>query len=131
MKTNKQLVNLIGTSGVKSVIASGQSIVSEAISLDRIKALVVGMAAAFGNTPDANVRLEIQTSPDNQNWDTVAYALFEIDFSADSTLQKSSPINSDAHYIRFKASNLDGADDISVWVYGTKTLAYIVVGKSF
>ncbi len=121
MPVNKINVDSIGTASSKQSIASGANAVSSSFNLDETKALVAGLSVDFGATPDANVRLEVQTSPDDSNWDTVAYAQFEIDYSAGSTLQKSMPINADTMYARIKVSNLDSADSVSVWAFITKT----------
>lgn len=116
-----EVQNVIGIVGSKTAIAAGGNSSSNSIDLQSIKALVVGMSVDFGGTPDGNAKLEILTSPDDTNWDTVAYTEFEIDFSASVTLQKSIPVNSDARYVKIKITNLDSADSISVWGFVTLT----------
>lgn len=118
-----EVQDVIGTALSKTAIAAGGNALSDAIDLQSIKALVVGMSVDFGATPDGNVKLEVLTSPDDTNWDTVAYTQFEIDFSVSVTLQKSIPVNSDARYAKIKITNLDSADSIDVWGFVTLTQA--------
>lgn len=121
MPVQKHKVDVVGTQSSKQTIAAGGSYTSDSFNLDAIKALLAGVQVVFGGTPDGNAKLEVLTSPDDTNWDTVAYAQFEIDYSASQTLMKSIPVNVDAAYAKIKISNLDSADNISVWGFITLT----------
>lgn len=115
MPVQKHKEDVVGTQSSRQSIVAGGSYTSSSFNLDAIKALVAGMQVVFGGTPDGNAKLEILTSPDNINWDTVAYTQFEVDYTASQTLMKSIPVNVDAAYAKIKITNLDSADNISVW----------------
>lgn len=122
-KPEKQKLHsdVIGTQSSKQTINAGASYTSGVISLQGIKAVLAGMQVVFGGTPDGNAKLEVLTSPNDSNYDTVAYTVFEIDYSASSTLMKSVPVNADALYVKIKITNLDSADSIDVWGFVTLT----------
>jgi hypothetical protein len=123
MPVKKVKTDLIGTVSGKQTIAAGASVTSSnSFSFDTIAALVAGMQVVFGGSPDGNVKLEVLTSPDDSNFDTIAYAVFEIDYATGETKQKSMPINVNAGYGKLKITNLDSADNISVWGFITQTL---------
>lgn len=121
MPVQKHKIDVIGAQNSKQTIPAGGSYTSDSFDLDAIKALLTGMQVVFGGTPDGNARLEVLTSPDDNNWDTVPYTQFEIDYSVSQTLMKSIPVNVDAAYAKIKISNLDSADNISVWGFITLT----------
>lgn len=117
----KTLADLIGTQASKTTIGAGASSTSSALDCSSVKRLLAGMQVVFGATPDGNARLEVFTSPDGTNWDTKAYAQFEIDYAASEPEMESAPINADAQHARIKISNLDTTDSIDVWGFVTTT----------
>lgn len=120
MAISKTAVNLIGTQAVPTSIAFGASSTSSGVDVSTYVGILIGMEVVYGATPDGNTKLEVQTSPDNTNWDTVAWAEFEIDYSAGLTLMKSIRIGPEAKYIRVKATNGDSADSVTVWAYAVE-----------
>lgn len=112
----KMNIDLIGTQSSKQSITAGGNSVSSVIDCRNAKAIDVGMQAVFGGTPDGNAKLEVLTVLEGQA-DTVAYTVFEIDYSASQTLKKTIPITPNMLGCKIKISNLDSADAITVWGY--------------
>lgn len=120
-KNHKVLINLIGVQSSKSTIAPGSFLASAWQDAGNLDGLVTGMEVDYGGSPDDNAKLEVLTSPDGSTSDTTAYALFEVTYTASTTLMKSLPINVDMANYRIKISNQDSTDDIDVWGFGTVT----------
>lgn len=122
MGVTKTLENILGTQSVPITIAAGVTTISTpGINMSTYVGVLVGAAVTFASAPDGNVVVEVQSSPDNVNWDTVAFVTFAIGYAILSTIQKSARIGAEAKYLRVKVTNQDSAANVDVWVFAVGT----------
>jgi len=107
----------IGT--IASLAASAEGIVGD-VTLYRLETLAVTVRVTYDDSATAGVRLKLYFSPDGDNYDTVAYAYFDIDLAAGETIQETKLVDSpEKGHLRVAVENLDescAATAISAWV---------------
>lgn len=113
---SKARTDLTGTSGSKTTITTGASSTSSGQDVSDAIGLLITISVDFGASPDADTKVEIQSSPDNSNWDTVPFAQMSVAEETSTTKQKTIRIGAEPKYIRTKTTNNDSADSVDVWV---------------
>jgi len=87
-----------------------------------IKCAITGQAY-FRENASENVRIVILSSPDDGNYDTEAYAQFDVPVAGNQTVRTTYAVLPDPKYIKARAINLDPnitADSIEVIVTYTE-----------
>ena len=87
-----------------------------------IKCAITGQAY-FRENASENVRIVILSSPDDDNYDTEAYAQFDVPVAGNQTVRTTYAVLPDPKYIKARAINLDPnitADNVKVIVTYTE-----------
>jgi hypothetical protein len=116
MSIAKTRTDLIGTSGSKTTITAGNSSLSSSLDCSDYVGILIGGSIDFGASPDDDVIIEVFTSPDNINFDDIAYTVFRIGYATSATVQKTIRIGPEVKYLKVKATNDDTTDSIDAWV---------------
>ena len=86
----------------------------------KLRTATVTVRATYDGAAIAPVRLNIYTTPNKEEWDSVAADYFDVDFSAGATVQKTEWIAvPEEGEVEFEVENRDSAQaatDVSVWV---------------
>lgn len=108
---------------IDSLAASGERIVGD-VTLYRLETFAVTARVTYNASATSGIRVKLYYSPDGDNYDSVAYAYFDVDLTADSTIQETKLVDAPENgHIRVSVENLDGsyaATNISVWASITK-----------
>lgn len=108
---------------IASLGASGKQ---EGGTVDIITArtLVVSARATYNASATLGLRVHLLFSPDGINWDTVDYAVFDLDLAAGATVQETHIVDPpETGYMTFKVENLDtvyAATNVKLWAQATK-----------
>jgi len=104
---------------IPSLAASAEQIVGD-ITLYRMQTFAVAVRATYDAAATAGVRLKFYFSPDGKNYDTVAYAYFDIDLTAGSTVQETKLVDApEKGNLRVAIENIDAvkaATVVTAWV---------------
>lgn len=104
---------------ISSLAASAEGIAGD-VTLYRLETIAVTVRVTYHASATVAVRLKLYFSPDDKNYDTVAYAYFDVDLSAGETVQETKLVDSpEGGNLRVAVENLDAvyaATAISVWV---------------
>jgi hypothetical protein len=117
MAIAKTRTDLIGTSVSKTTITAGSSSTSASKDCSTFVGIQIGGGIDFGGTPDDDVLVEVLSSPDDTNFDTIAMPPFKIGFLASSTVQKTIRIGPEDKYLKVKTTNEDSTDSIDAWLF--------------
>lgn len=121
MSVTKTSIDILGTRASPTTIAAGASSTSSGADLSTYVGLMISMVIAFASAPDGAVKIELQTSPDNTNWDTIAFTYGEIPYEILTTITKSIPVRAEIKYLRVKVTNEDSAANITAYVFAVGT----------
>lgn len=102
-----------------SLAASGQVALGD-ITLVRMETLTVTVRVTYNAAATSGLRLNLYFSPDGKNYDTVPFAYYDIDLTADATCQETKVVDApERGYLSFSVQNLDAAQaatNIFVWI---------------
>lgn len=103
---------------LSSLDASEEQVIGD-ITLVRLETLGVTVRVTYNASATSGVRLKLYFSPDGKNYDTVAYAYFDIDLTAGSTVQETKLVDApERGHLRVALEDLDAtyaATGITVW----------------
>jgi len=115
------VVSPIGS--IASLAASAEQVVGD-VTLYRLETMTVTVKVTYNASATAGVRIKLYFSPDGDNYDTVAYAYFDIDLAAGETVQETKIVDApEKGHLRASVENLDAvyeAAGIFVWSSITK-----------
>jgi len=92
-------------------IDAGGSAVSSSIDVSGYRKATLTVKITYGDTATDGITVNLYTSPDGTNFDTVAYFTFDPNFSAGATVQQTKLVDGLlAKYIKVEVVNKDGAN---------------------
>lgn len=102
-----------------TIAASGSSPSAGTINLVRTRTLSVTASAKFHGSATGDVRVDLFYSPNGNDWDTMAYATFDLTVSQGNRVQKTAVIDPPEHgYMSVTLTNEDATyavADHKIW----------------
>lgn len=102
-----------------NIAASGNAPSAGAINLVRARTVTITARVKFHGSATGDVRVEVFHSPNGNDWDTSAYATFDVSVSAGARVQKTAIIDPPEHgYLSVTLTNEDATyavTDHKVW----------------
>jgi hypothetical protein len=109
------------------------------VMLIKCRTLSCTARATYHAGAASGMRVNIFYSPDGSNWDTVAYAYYDVNLSAGNTVQETAIIDAPEHgSVKFELENLDAGEAITdaklwitiqAWPEGKNPNTHQIIGK--